>query len=270
MCVRGLCVRVCMRRRWKINDVDLPGLQDLSGLEPPDLPSADLLREQSTWLSPMRARLLRRIAIARRHSVLDLGTGYGAVVPELVRRSGGSVHALDHALDALRSQAFTGAQRVCGDATRLPYADASFDLVYCQCALMWMPESTLDEVARVLQVQGVLVAFEPDYGGMIEHPQAIATRDIWIAALSRTGADPLIGRKLPSRLAALRFDVRVDLLPQIAPPSPMRFDLLRGLPLTGDERVALQSVEAEISSSHDQEWQHIAHLPFVLITAARK
>ena len=62
-----------------------------------------LLTEQAAWLAPARARLLRRVAIAHRQRVLDLGAGPGAVTPELVRRSGGLVVALDVDLDALQT-----------------------------------------------------------------------------------------------------------------------------------------------------------------------
>ena len=57
----------------------------------PALPSKTLLEAQAEWLAPARARLLRRVGIARRRRILDLGAGYGAVTGELVRRGGGFV-----------------------------------------------------------------------------------------------------------------------------------------------------------------------------------
>jgi len=237
----------------------------------PALPSADLLRQQAGWLAPARARLLRRASIARRRRVLDLGAGHGAVTGELVRRSGGPVVALDLACDALRASAaaFAGAGRVCADATRLPFADAEFDLVFCQCALLWMPAArTVDEVWRVLPPGGVLVAVEPDYGGALEHPPDVAARDVWIAALARAGADPLVGRKLPGLLETRGFSVRVDLLPELLPPEPARFDLLRGLPLTGEEQAALRRIEQN-SAAPASAWARVAHVPFLLVTATK-
>jgi arsenite methyltransferase len=237
-----------------------------------DLPSTDLLRHQAHWLAPARARLLRRVAIARRRSVLDLGAGRGAVTGELVRRCGGRVTALDYATNALREEAelFAGALRVCGDATRLPFADSAFDLVFCQCALMWIvpAEAAVGEIRRVLQTGGVLVALEPDYGGMVEHPPAVATRNLWLAALTRTGADPLNGRKLPGLLETRGFDVRVDLLPELLPPELARFDLLRGLPLTEEEQKALRRSE-EKDAVMSSEWLKVVHLPFFLVTAIK-
>jgi SAM-dependent methyltransferase len=204
--------------------------------------------------------------------VLDLGAGRGTVTGELVRRCGGRAIALDRALNALgeESEPFAGALRVGGDAARLPFADGAFDLVFCQYALTWMvpAEAAVGEIWRVLQRGGALAALEPDYGGMMEYPPAIATRDLWLDALARAGADPLTGRKLPGLLDARGFDVRVELLPELLPPEPARFDLLRGLPLTEEEQKALRRVE-EKDKVMSSGWARIAHLPFFLVTAIK-
>ena len=235
----------------------------------PSLPEAELLRVQAQWLAPARARLLRHVAIARRRRTLDLGAGYGAVTGELVRRSGGPVVALDLAAEALRrAEPFAGAGRVNGDAARLPFPAGTFDLIFCQCALLWMPlPETLDEAERVLQPGGVLIALEPDYGGMIEYPPEASTRDLWLAGLARAGADPLVGRKLPAWLEARGFDVRVELLSELQPPSPERFALLRDLLTAKDERAALDHIAAEPGAGG--RWGIVAHLPMFLITAVK-
>jgi SAM-dependent methyltransferase len=199
--------------------------------------------------------------------VLDLGAGSGAVTPELARRSDGRVVALDQAWHPLRAAADPG---ICAHAGRLPFPAASFDLVFCQCALLWMAPlpSVVGEIWRVLQPGGMLLALEPDYGGLIEHPPAVALREIWLAALARAGAEPLVGRILPGMLARQGFEVRADLLPELLPPSPARFDLLRGLPLTRREQRALRRAERAAATLNDS-WRQIAHLPFVLLSATR-
>ncbi len=232
-----------------------------------------MLCQQAAWLAPARSRLLRRAAIAHRHHVLDLGAGYGAVTAELVRRCNGRVTALDRALSPLLShdEPFAGAQRVCSHAAGLPFPDHTFDLVFCQCALLWMhplPQVICD-IWRVLQPGGLLLALEPDYGGLIEYPDSVATREIWQAALTRAGADPLVGRKLPGLLEAQGFQVRVDLLPELLPPSPARFACLRGLPLTRHEQRKLRRIERRAAALDGPSWSSIAHLPFALITATR-
>lgn len=235
------------------------------------LPSAAQLRAQADWLAPARARLLRHVSIAHRQSVLDLGAGYGAVTGELVRRANGRVVALDRSLAALNTtESFLDAKRVNADACALPFAARTFDLIFCQWALLWMTPlaHVLAECERLLQPGGALVALEPDYGGLIEHPPAIVTRELWLAALTRAGAEPLIGRILPGQLARLGFSVRVDLLTTLYPPSAERFALLRGLPLTEAESQQLTNIEHSAAGLSD-EWTSVAHLPIMLITATK-
>jgi SAM-dependent methyltransferase len=237
-----------------------------------DLPAPEMLVQQAEWLAPARGRLFRQIRIARRKCVLDLGAGYGAVTGELVRRARGPVVALDCATAALREgvAAFAGAQRTGGDALRLPFADAIFDLVFTQLTLLWVQPvaRALDEIQRVLRPGGVLVALEPDYGGMIEHPPEIAARALWLSALERAGADPLIGRTLPGALAARGFTVNVGLFESLYAPATERFDFLRDLPLTAAEALQLETIEMKASVRRGP-WAQIAHLPFFLVTALK-
>lgn len=234
-----------------------------------ELPAADLLAMQAGWLAPARSALLRRATIAQRQRVLDLGAGYGAVTGELARRAGGPVIALDRAVAALRA-CDAAAACVGGDGARLPFQDAAFDLIFTQFALLWMAPlaAVVAEVARVLAPGGVLVALEPDYGGMIESPPEVVTREVWLAALARAGADPLVGRKLPGLLDAHGFDVRVSLLDMLLPAHPTRLDFLRDLPLTPDESAQLE--RASHAAAAARGWQHVAHLPMFLVMATKK
>jgi len=119
----------------------------------------------------------------------------------------------------------------------------------------------------VLRPGGVLVAIEPDYGGMIEYPPEIAARDIWIDALARAGADPCIGRKLPGMLRQTGWKVEVDLPDRIMPSSPIRFALLGELPLTEEEKVSLARIKAADTAL--LESARVVHLPMFIITGER-
>jgi SAM-dependent methyltransferase len=236
------------------------------------LPSREALQRQARWLAPARAQLLRRVHIARRRRVMDLGAGYGVVVPELVRRAGGYVAALDRAREALHrgKDLLAGAGPVTGDAAHLPFQDGAFDLVLSQVTLLWSgtPEAAVAEIRRVLAPNGALVALEPDYGGLMEYPPAVESRDLWLKALDRAGADPYIGRKLPGLLAQQGFEVRVSLFDTLVPPAATRFEFLRGLPLTPPERDRLASIE-RFAATPTEPWRQVAHLPFFLIRAVR-
>ena len=237
----------------------------------PALPSKSLLQAQAEWLAPARARLLRRVGIAHRRRILDLGAGYGAVTGELVRRGGGFVTALDTSASSVTALLNSPAIPVCGDAFSLPFADNSLDLVFCQCVLMWMGDvkTAVSEIHRVLQPNGVLIALEPDYADMMEYPPEIATRDIWLSALARAGAEPRAGRMLPEILTTQGFEVRVDLLDSLVAPEPTRFEFLRTLPLTADETKALENAVLA-DSSLGGSWEKVVHLPFFLISAMKR
>ncbi len=235
------------------------------------LPSAKLLETQAKWLYPARSRLLRKIGIAHKQRVLDLGSGYGMVTGELVRRSRGYVLALDCNLNSLREIEFRpNLFRIAGSSAKLPLKSEVFDLIFCQCSLLWMApiETTILEINRVLGPAGNLVVLEPDYEGLIEWPEKIATRHLWLTALNRSAADPAIGRKLPVFLTNAGFEVSTYLLDRIDAPSPLRFEFLMDLPLTDAENDELHEIIAR--SDNLGPTQQIAHLPFFLIVATKR
>jgi malonyl-CoA O-methyltransferase len=94
--------------------------------------------------------------------VLDLGAGTGRVTRELKRRYPRAlVIALDLAPGMLREARrhqplWRRFARVCGDALRLPLADASVDLVFSSLMLQWCEplDTAFAEVRRVLAPQG--------------------------------------------------------------------------------------------------------------------
>lgn len=230
------------------------------------LPAPDLLKIQSDWLADARARILRNAEIAKRKRVLDLGCGYGFVIPELKRRSGGTVFALDQSLEAL-TFFVASTPLVCADATDLPVKNQSIDLVFSQNVLLWTKniERIAKQIYRILAPNGSWVLIEPDYGGLIEYPLELETREIWIQALSRAGADPLIGRKLPPLLTQAGFMTRVELLPKLFFPNRNRFSFLRELLLTESEKQALREIQS--MSEEVNPLQQVAHLPYFMIIA---
>jgi SAM-dependent methyltransferase len=222
-----------------------------------------LATQQAAWLRSARARLLRRAGIARRRRVLDLGAGWGTVSEELQRRSAGSVVAVD--CDA-RSLADLPASIECVEASaeHLPLPDQSFDLVFAQFTFLWIsdPRRAVAEACRVLEPGGALAVIEPDYGGLMEFPPEIESKELWLAALRRAGADPLVGRKLPDLFAHAGLRVEVRFLNRLEPPDPLRFALLEELLLTDDERQRLEHVRA---ASLELGARAVAHLPCWLV-----
>ncbi len=120
------------------------------------------------------AELLERLAVFafEPRVVLDLGAGTGRVTRELKRRYRRAlVIALDLAPGMLREarrhqQWWRRFERVCGDALRLPLADASVDVVFSSLMLQWCEplDTALAECRRVLKPDGFFAfsTFGPD------------------------------------------------------------------------------------------------------------
>jgi SAM-dependent methyltransferase len=89
---------------------------------------------------------------------LDVGTGTGRCLPLLASAGARPVVGLDMSLAMLGRKAY-GLPRVCADACRLPFPDASFDLI-CSSLMVGDLEDLgawLGEVMRVLAPGGHLV-----------------------------------------------------------------------------------------------------------------
>lgn len=236
----------------------------------PDLPAPDHSRAIAGWLRGPRSRALRRAGIGARENVLEAGSGRGVVTGELQRRAGGRVVALDLDPAALAGGDYPDdALRVAGDCCALPFPDACFDLVFFQNVLMWIPDTAraVAEATRTLRPGGALVAIEPDYGAMIEHPD-LGLRELWMTGLRRCGADPLVGRKLPGICEAAGLDVWLELshLPHTA--QAQAVELLTDLPLDEDERARAGEAMSAVAD-REGSWTPLLHLPYFLIVATR-
>lgn len=119
-----------------------------------------------------------RLRIAPGMRVLDVGAGFGRHAFEVARR-GGRVVALDYAADEvvqtratigamiaggeIPDDRFVGVLR--GDATRLPFADASFDVVITSEVLEHIQDdvAAIAEMTRVLKPGGRFAATVPSW-----------------------------------------------------------------------------------------------------------
>jgi demethylmenaquinone methyltransferase/2-methoxy-6-polyprenyl-1,4-benzoquinol methylase len=110
-----------------------------------------------------RRAVLDAVAPRRGDRVLDLAAGTGTS-SEPFARAGASVVACDFSVGMLRVgiRARPSLSFVAGDATRLPFADASFDAVAISFGLRNVVdvESALGEMARVTRPGGRLVVCE--------------------------------------------------------------------------------------------------------------
>ena len=155
---------------------------------------------QAGWTRPTRTYLYRRANLLRAERVLDVGSGTGIVTEELAARTHGQVFGvdLDPKMVAFAQGRDGRSEYRNGDAHKLPFPDAWFEVTTCHFLLLWcrQPAQAAREMVRVTRPGGaVLVCAEPDYGGRIDHPNLPIGR--WQAeALHSEGADPFMGRRL--------------------------------------------------------------------------
>ncbi len=264
LCLRRL--RVCLRLRGRrtLNDRSNSD-RESSDRESSDrdLPSVDLCRTQAAWLRGARSRLLRRAALQGRRTIVEIGAGWGLVANELCQRTGRSVLAVDRRSPPRGVELDERVQWIVGQAERLPFADRSVDLIFAQLTFLWLDASrAMREAARVLAPGGVLVAIEPDYGGLMEYPPDVATQHLWLSALRRAGADPCIGRKLPGMCAAAGLRVETRFLDRYEPAQNSRLDLLAELELLANEAKELARVRHNLETHSDIA---VAHLPLWMV-----
>jgi len=174
---------------------------------------------QARWTEQIRQYCVNQLHLDSSQRVLEVGCGTGVIGASLQHATGANVVGLDLRQDFLIYARFINpsGRFVQGDALALPFSTASFSCAVCHYFLLWAtkPVAALAEMRRVVRPGGWVIALaEPDYGGRIDYPDALAGLG-WkqAAALRAQGADTNAGRKLAGWLhqAGLK-DVQVGLL----------------------------------------------------------
>src|SRR5262245_57515133 len=121
-------------------------------------------------LNPLTGQVLDRIPRGSVAKFLDLGCGQGHTTRMLAEQfptASGTGFEYDAALVAQASADPSNPPRIefqQGDASRLPFPKASFDLVFTRYMLVHVPDppAVVREMFRVTRPGGFVVAYEPD------------------------------------------------------------------------------------------------------------
>jgi SAM-dependent methyltransferase len=156
-------------------------------------------REQAGWSRDTRRAIFGQLGIGTDARLLEVGSGFGALLGALQADGYCNTTGLDIDQFALEN-AESDAAQICGDGLRLPFRAGAFDACLCHYFLLWVadPLVALREMARVTAPGGWVIALaEPDYGGRVDYPPELeafgrAQRE----ALAVQGADVLLGRRL--------------------------------------------------------------------------
>jgi SAM-dependent methyltransferase len=157
--------------------------------------------QQARWTAELRRYLFGQAGLDSTKHTLEIGCGTGAILATLSGRHE-NLFGLDINGAFLKQAArhAPGATLIQGDAHSLPFAGGQFDCVYCHFTLLWVadPLRVLSEARRLLRLGGWALALaEPDYGGRIDYPEALAEPGrLQAESLRRQGADIRLGRRL--------------------------------------------------------------------------
>lgn len=212
------------------------------------------LQEALPGVQRLRDWALAVLAPQSGETAVDVGAGTGTEVrrlAELVGPSGAALGVEPHAgLRGVAEERVAGttARFVDGDATALPFDDASVDVLRCERVFQHLPDAAAAarEFARVLAPGGRLVVIDSDWGGQVQHPgDPAVVRRMQEAFWART-PNPFAGRLLREQLLRAGLDVDPDVgSTAVVPPLDGIMPLLRKNAELAVEEGAVTRDEAE-------------------------
>lgn len=148
-------------------------------------------------------------------NALDIGSGPGFLANEIAERTGpsGPVTGIDPSSSMLGLAARRASANVtfaAGDATALPFPDASFDIVTATQVYEYIADlpRALTEARRVLRPGGRLLVLDTDWDSVVWHSSDPTRMRRVLSAWDEHLADPHLPRKLTGLLVAAGFTVR--------------------------------------------------------------
>ena len=155
--------------------------------------------------------------------ILEVGSGLGLLAAEVAQAANGvEVVGLERSGEQIAAAAKSPHVRYKqGDAYKLPFADGSFDLVYCRYLLEHVadPARVLAEMRRVARPGSRVAAMENDISLVRLNPPCPAFDEVWSALAAyqqKLGGDAHIGRRLFALFRDAGFaSVELSLQPEV-------------------------------------------------------
>lgn len=159
-------------------------------------------------------RHLPFLALAPGELVLDVGCGSGSMARTMAKAEPGArvvgvdvrANYLDFARDQALAAGLTNLEFKVGDVFSLPFADATFDVVWTKYLFQWLKDigPALDEVARVLKPGGRIVSADfVDFA--VEHHRADPKFDRDARRIMPEFVDVGVGRRIAPGLLSRGF-----------------------------------------------------------------
>jgi ubiquinone/menaquinone biosynthesis C-methylase UbiE len=223
------------------------------------------LRDQALMWQRATEEVLDRIGLALGMSVLDVGSGPGAVMRLIADRVGpeGSVTCIEidaklgaQALSDLRARGGAKFSQIDANVLELETVPGGpFDLVYCRLFLMHMqePVAVLEKMASWTKPGGVVAAQEFDFGSIAVEPLCPAMGEfnrLFESVFRAHGRNLRAGRQLPMQFEAAGIGLpdgtsaEAKFLP-LKDIAPMLIGVYQGLFAAGAELGIVDSVRAE-------------------------
>ncbi|MFX0123057.1 MAG: class I SAM-dependent methyltransferase [Candidatus Hodarchaeota archaeon] len=183
----------------------------------------EMYEDQMEWTVSTRKRLYRKMDLFHAKSILEVGSGTGAILREISTiNSQAKLVGLDWNLLALKFSCGESLNpyTICGKGELLPFSDNYFDITLCHYLLMWVKEplNILKEMRRVTRIGGWIACLaEPDYGGRLDYPASEQWEELLLESLS--AHDPYIGRKLRSLFFKAELQVEIGLQSSVLSPN---------------------------------------------------
>jgi ubiquinone/menaquinone biosynthesis C-methylase UbiE len=163
------------------------------------------------------------LRVAQGMRVLEVGSGLGVLAGDVASAAARvEVVGLERSPEQLAAAAtIRSVACVRGDAVALPFADATFDLVYSRYLLEHVadPERAVAEMRRVVGTGGRVAACENDISLIRLDPPCPAFEALWEAFgryQASLGGDALIGRRLYRLFRRAGFDaIELSVQPEV-------------------------------------------------------